>query len=111
MASGIFHVEFRASTGEYGDGLVVVKDGAVNGGDPHYLYQGGVPTKSGDFESRFIVRKYREGNTNVVGLDNYTLLAKGRIDYESGTIELRGAVEGMPQLTLQLRGRKIQPAV
>jgi len=30
MTSGIFHVEFRASTGDFGDGLVVVKDGAVN---------------------------------------------------------------------------------
>lgn len=111
MASGIFHVEFRASTGDFGDGLVVVKDGAVNGGDPHYLYQGEVPTKTGGFESKFIVRKYRDGNINVVGIDNYTLLAKGSVNYEEGTIELRGAVEGVPQLTIQLQGRKIQPAV
>lgn len=72
MTSGIFHVEFRASTDDFGDGLVVVKDGAVNGGDPHYLYQGEVPTHSGEFESRFTVRKYRDGNANVVGIDNYT---------------------------------------
>ncbi len=111
MASGIFHVEFRASTGDFGDGLVVVKDGAVNGGDPHYLYQGEVPTQSGEFESRFTVRKYRDGNVNVVGIDNYILLARGRVDYEGGTIELRGAVEGHPQLTIQLGGRKIQPVV
>lgn len=111
MASGIFHVEFRASTGDYGDGLVVVKDGAVNGGDSHYLYQGEVPKASGDFESKFTVRKYRDGNVNVVGIDNYTLLAKGRVNYENGTIELRGAVENAPQLTIELRGRKIQPAV
>jgi ribosomal protein L21E len=40
MSSRIFHIDFRASTGDYGDGLVIVKDGAVNGGAPHYLYQG-----------------------------------------------------------------------
>lgn len=34
MTNGIFHVDFRSSTGDYGDygdGLVVVKDGTVNG--------------------------------------------------------------------------------
>lgn len=111
MTSGIFHVEFRASTGDFGEGLVVVKDGSVNGGDTHYLYQGEVPKESGDFESRFTVRKYRNGNVNVVGIDNYTLLAKGRVNYHDGTLELRGAVENAPQLTIQLRGHKIQPAV
>ncbi|WP_095093985.1 GrlR family regulatory protein [Pseudomonas sp. Irchel 3A5] len=111
MANGIFHVDFRASTGDHGDGLVVVKDGAVNGGDPNYLYQGKVPNESGPFESNFTVRKWREGNTNVVGLDDYTLLAKGQVNYEAGTIELEGAVVGAPQLTIQLKGRKIQDAV
>jgi hypothetical protein len=111
MASGIFHVDFRASTGDYGDGLVVVKDGAVNGGDPHYLYQGRVPTESGPFESKFTVGKWREGNTNVVGVDNYILLAKGHVNYEAGTIELQGAVVGAPQLTIQLKGKKIQDAI
>lgn len=78
MTNGIFHVDFRASTGDYGDGLVVVKDGTVNGGEPHYLYQGQVPTVSGSFESKFTVRKWRDGNTNVVGVDNYTLDANGK---------------------------------
>jgi len=111
MANGIFHVDFRASTGDYGDGLVVVKDGAVNGGDAHYLYQGRVPTVSGPFESQFAVGKWRDGNTNVVGIDNYTLAAKGRIDYEAGILELEGAVVGAPNLKIQLKGKKIQDAV
>lgn len=111
MASGIFHVDFRASTGDHGDGLVIVKDGAVNGGDPHYLYQGKVPTESGPFESQFTVRKWREGNTNVVGVDNYTLQAKGQVNYEAGTIELQGAVIGAPQLTIHLQGKKIHDAI
>lgn len=111
MASGIFHVDFRASTGDYGDGLVVVKNGAVNGGDSHYLYQGRVPTESGPFESEFRVGKWREGTTNVVGIDNYTLLATGHVDYEAGTLELQGAVVGSPALTIRLRGSKLQDAV
>lgn len=111
MASGIFHVDFQASTGDHGDGLVVVKDGAVNGGDSHYLYQGTVPAETGPFESLFTVGKWRDGNRNVVGVDNYTLLAKGNVNYEAGTIELQGAVAGAPQLTIRLKGTKIRDAL
>ncbi|MEI7052136.1 GrlR family regulatory protein [Pseudomonas koreensis] len=111
MTNGIFHIDFRANNGDYGDGLVVVKDGAVNGGDPHFLYQGRVPTKSGSFESQFTVGKWRDGNRNVVGVDNYTLDAKGHVDYENGILELQGSVVGAPHLTIQLKGRKIQDAV
>lgn len=111
MTSGIFHVDFRASTGDHGDGLVVIKDGAVNGGDAHYLYQGHVPAASGQFESQFTVAKWRDGNTNVVGIDNYTLEAKGEIDYEAGTLELQGAVAGKPQLTIRIKGKRIHDTV
>lgn len=110
MSNGIFHVNFRASTGDYGDGLIVVKDGSVNGGDAHFLYQGNVPNESGPFEAQFKISKWKGGNTNVVGIDNYTLNAKGKIDYEGGSLELAGAVDGHPQLTIQISGRKITGA-
>ena len=111
MSSGIFHVDFRASTGDYGDGLIVVKNGAVNGGDAHYLYQGEVPTTSGKFQAHFKVSKWRSGNTNVVGIDNYTLAAEGHVDYEAGVIELVGSVVGAPDLSVKLAGKKVANAV
>ena len=111
MSNGIFSVNFKASTGDYGSGLVVVKDGRANGGDPHYLYQGDVPKQSGAFESQFTISKWREGNTNVVGIDNYTLNAAGMVNYEAGTIELKGSVVGAPHLSMEIVGNKISDAV
>jgi hypothetical protein len=111
MSGGIFHVDFHASTGDYGDGLVVVKNGTANGGDANYLYQGEVPNASGSFQSKFKVSKWREGNTNVVGIDNYTLDATGKVDYEKGTIELAGTVVGAPHLSVKLIGKKIRDVV
>lgn len=111
MANGIFHVDFRSSTGDYGDGLVVVKDGFANGGDANFLYQGSVPHATGPFETTFKVSKWRAGNTNVVGIDNYTLNARGRVDYEAGTIEMEGKVAEAPTLSIKLTGKKIAAAV
>ena len=38
MSQGIYYVEFRSNTGDSGTGVIVIKDGKVNGGDPHFLY-------------------------------------------------------------------------
>lgn len=40
MKDGIYHVRFSSSVGAAGEGLAVVKDGSVNGGDAGYLYLG-----------------------------------------------------------------------
>ncbi|AYG10755.1 hypothetical protein D7M10_07335 [Pseudomonas fluorescens] len=111
MSNGIFSVTFRSNRPDNGDGLVVIKDGTVNGGDPNYLYQGVVPTNSGAFAGQFKVSMWRAGNTNVAGIDNYILNATGNIDYEGGSISLSGTVEGAPEIKITLQGRRVAPAV
>ena len=111
MSNGIFSVSFKANTGAFGSGLVVVKDGKANGGDPHYLYQGDVPAQSGAFKSQFKISKWLDGNTNVVRIDNYTLNAAGTVNYEAGTIELKGSVVSAPHLTMEIMGIKISDTV
>ncbi len=111
MSHGIFEVEFQSNRPDSGGGLVVVKDGAVNGGDANYLYQGRVPTVSGPFSSQFTVSMWQPGVTNVTGLDNFVMDATGTIDYEAGTVALEGSVVGAPQIKIRLSGRKIKDAV
>lgn len=84
MSQGIFYVKFTANTGDYGDGIIVVKDGSANGGDLHYLYRGKVPKISGEVQSKFTISKWKSGNTNVVGIVNYVLEVKGAAHYEEG---------------------------
>lgn len=111
MSNGIYEVRFKSNRPDSGGGLVVIKDGSVNGGDANYLYQGSVPTQSGKFSGQFKVSMWKPGNTNVTGHDNYTLDATGEINYESGTISLTGTVAGDPRVRVELAGKKIVPAV
>ncbi|HCF3932607.1 TPA: hypothetical protein NID52_001002, partial [Pseudomonas aeruginosa] len=36
MSQGIFHVQFKSNLQDSGQGLVVIKNGSINGGDDHY---------------------------------------------------------------------------
>lgn len=111
MSNGIYEVRFKSNRPDSGGGLVVIKDGAVNGGDANYLYQGKVPTASGKFAEQFKVSMWRPGNTNVTGHDNFTLDATGEINYEKGTISLTGSVVGDSRVRVELAGNKVAPAV
>ncbi|MBD9675510.1 hypothetical protein IB274_02305 [Pseudomonas sp. PDM18] len=111
MSQGIFHVQFRSSIGDHGDGLVVITDGHVNGGDAHFLYQGIIPAATGEVSARLTVSKWRGGNTSVVKIDNYALDVKGHVDYENGTLNLNGTVVGHSNLTIGIEGRKVANTV
>lgn len=111
MSNGIFAVQFKTNLPDNGTGVVVIKDGSVNGGDDNFLYQGHVPATSGKFSGPFQISKWKDGTTSVTGIDNYTLEATGEIDYEKGTISLTGTVAGNSSVRLDLTGKKLLPAV
>ena len=68
MSQGVFHVALRANTQDFGEGLVVVKDGCVNGGDDNFLCQcNSFPTESWAFRAEIRVSQWRKSNTHVFG--------------------------------------------
>ena len=111
MSQGIFHVNFRSNLADSGEGLVVIKDGSVNGGDANFLYRGNVPSQSGQVTTQLSVNKWRAGNQSVVNIDNFTLDVQGNVNYENGTLQLDGHVVGAPDRTISISGRKVADAI
>ncbi|WP_044873067.1 GrlR family regulatory protein [Pseudomonas sp. LFM046] len=111
MSQGIFHVRFQSNLADFGEGLVVVKDGSVNGGDGHFLYRGTLSAESGPVSGQLSVDKWRTGNHSVVNLDHFKLNVQGAIDYVQGTLSLQGQVENAPHLSISISGQKVADAV
>ncbi|HDY5025884.1 TPA: hypothetical protein RQ640_001269 [Pseudomonas aeruginosa] len=110
MSQGIFHVQFKSNLQDSGQGLVVIKNGSINGGDDHYLYRGTAPQQTGAFTGKLHVNKWKDGNRTVVNIDNFQLDVNGKIDFEAGQLDLVGTVTGQPQLQIQIIGRKVGDA-
>ncbi|MEW5506917.1 GrlR family regulatory protein [Pseudomonas antarctica] len=112
MSQGVFYVKFESNIRDFGDGLVFIKDGGVNGCDPHYLYQGAIPRESGSFETEIQVQPWRSGNTHVFGSTGaYTLKAEGTIDYEKGVFSLIGHKQDDANLRLKAAGTRLTDVV
>lgn len=108
MYDGIYEVSFSTSPGkkfDVGDGIVVIKDGAINGGDLAYTYSGQLDITESRATGRIHVAKWSTATTNVFGIDEYDLDFQADISHEG--LNGYGTVVGHPDLTLHAFAHRI----
>jgi T3SS negative regulator,GrlR len=110
MKDGIYHVKFASTMGAAGEGLVVVKDGSVNGGDAGYLYQGALaPDAAGQLQGQLQVHRWNPGHVSVFGpLGNFALSLTGQAANDSFTVS--GGIPDRPGLNITIKGRLLAEA-
>ena len=105
MNPGIYYVIFKAQSGRFGDGLVVVDKGKVHGGDQRYLYRGSYKTDGQALEADIQVSYYRGEAKSVLGhLAKFKLNLTGKSTGEAFTVS--GHVFGQSHLAITIEGQK-----
>ncbi|MDN8598637.1 negative regulator GrlR [Citrobacter sp. S2-9] len=102
MKDGIYFVVFRSNQRDFGNGTVVVKDNAVNGGDFGFTYRGKI--EGGMLTLR--VNQHDPSASSVFpGVKNFELSLSLQ---ESGRgYQLNGSVVGMPQMKISIDAKFI----
>ena len=105
MNPGIYYVIFKSQSGRFGDGLVVVDNGRIHGGDQRYLYRGSYITDGQAIEADIHVSYYRGEAKSVLGhLAKFNLNLTGKATAEAFTV--RGHVFGQSHLAITIEGQK-----
>jgi hypothetical protein len=110
MQDGIYRVDFQSSDDgdSAGNGVVVVRNGALNGGDLSCVYQGHVKTTGKDIVSKVGVFRYDTSQNSVFGsLDRFDLELSGTMSSTLLEFELSGAIVGHPQQRIAIIGKKL----
>ncbi|MHC0464579.1 GrlR family regulatory protein [Kosakonia cowanii] len=102
MKNGIYYVVFSSNQNDVGNGTVVVKDGAVNGGDFGFTYQGNV---HGDKLDLHVFQHDPQAQNVFQGVNNYTLNLS--VNEVRGGYHLTGTVNGMPGAQLVVNAKHI----
>ena len=111
MKNGIYHVDFRSGNKSAGQGLVVLKDGTVNGGDAGFLFVGKLLADSNVLSADIQVNKWSPGHVSIFGpLTTFGLTLSGQGDSAGGTFRLSGHITGQPAQTIGIHGRFLAPA-
>lgn len=102
MKNGIYFVTFSSNNHDVGQGTVVVKDNAINGGDFGFTYQGHIQVDKLDLH----VSQHNPQAVNVIqGVNNYTM--EMSIEEKQGGYVLSGSVRGIPQARLTVKAKFI----
>jgi hypothetical protein len=105
---GLYAVKFSAPSGNFGEGLVVIGDGAINGGDPGYIYRGHYEVSELRISATLKVTRWNPNVQSVFGtLPNFDLSLVGQIGSGGTSIALEGTIPQLPNQRLKVDGRWI----
>lgn len=109
MQDGIYHVVFSSPLGSAGEGLAVVKDGAVNGGDHGYLYIGQLLAADANISGQLEITRWNPSAQSIFGpIQNFTLALTGNASGDNFLVS--GGVQGQPALRITIKGRRLSAA-
>jgi type III secretion system (T3SS) negative regulator GrlR len=109
MQDGIYHVHFSTPKGS-GEGLVVIKQASVNGGDIGYLYTGQLTDNGGALSGHLKVKRWKAGPVSLMDqLGNYELQLSGQAAADN-SFTVSGGIPSQPSLKITIGGRFLSAA-
>ena len=115
MIKGLFAVNFTASRGNFGRGVIVVTpEGQIYGGDADYYYTGTLEQNGGALSGHIAVANHSGERNSVFGpVTQFSLRVSGELAPSSGPsadvvqMNLTAEVVEMPGMQLTIRCRKV----
>ena len=112
MTPGIYAVKFSAvSSYNFGEGLVVFKDGTVNGGDLGYFFKGTYQIKDSKVTAELKIKRWNASVPSIFGsFPEFDLVLTGHMPPDWSLFHAEGNVVQNPQLRITIDGRRLDDA-
>lgn len=106
MTEGMYFVQFASSIGVVGEGLIVLANGLIHGGDAQYLYRGTYAQYGDSIVANLVVSHYRGIPNSVFGpLRTFRLTLRGT--YGNNVLSLVGNVVENSSFVISISGSKV----
>ncbi|WP_074811330.1 GrlR family regulatory protein [Pseudomonas syringae] len=93
MKDGLYSVNFKSSSQDFGSGVISVQKGNVNGGDHGYFYQGQIVVSDSKLSGTIQIIQWNPNVPSVFGpIPKFDLTLAGQ--FEGDSFELQGSVAG-----------------
>jgi hypothetical protein len=106
---GLWTVEFGSNAGLFGSGVVVLRDGKIQGGDEAYYYEGEYEPATAKayptgLKAKITITPYLPNRQSIFKTfdKSLTLLLEGTFNDENSAVAV-GTPEGMPEMNLGMR--------
>jgi hypothetical protein len=111
MLNGIYHVTFSSNSDDFGIGIIVIKNDAINGGDQGYFYTGTAHNQGEQFTATLTVQQWNPSVPSIFGdIPKFHLEINGK--YSNGNdFVAHGSIIGHPQAEIRATGKYISQAM
>ena len=111
MKDGIYYAYFHTpDNSDWGEGIAVLRDGYLNGGDYGFTYQGRFIRNEYDASLTVIIDKWNPECESVFGdLQNYEITFSGEISSKSEETIMTAALSEDPSNTITVKLRYLKP--
>ena len=100
MLEGIYKVSFSSNDQDHGEGIVVIKNNAINGGDYGYVYKGLIC----DNTTKLSVEQWNPTSISVFGSLTKFNLELTFISKDQSSFTATGNIENAPQFEITIQG-------
>lgn len=106
MFDGLWTVEFESTVNRYGQGVVVINNERILGGDDGYYYCGRCKITSKKIKADLAITRYNANISSVFGdLDHFSLTIQGELEDEY-LFKARGTIANYPDIEIYIEGKK-----
>ncbi len=112
MKPGIYHIHFGGGLSQnFGDGVGVITEGAINGGDAGYVWRGSYRIKSRRLSAKIHVKRWKHDVSNpILNIPEYDLIVEGDAPQDWSSFSAQGYIEQYPSTKITLTGTRIEDA-
>src|SRR5438270_8667155 len=113
MKPGIYHIRFASTLAQQGgDGLAIIKDNTVNGGDAGYIYRGSVELSGNTATAKLNVKRWNQTAVSVFGnIAQFDLQVDGQVSSDLTRFSGQGFVIQNPNMRLTFNADRIEDAI
>jgi hypothetical protein len=110
---GIYQIRFSGGSAyNFGEGIGVLKDGAINGGDSGFVYHGSYRIEDSHVSAKISVKRLNPAVPNpIVNLPEYDLIVERCAHADGVRFLVEGYVRQQPNLRIQIEGKWLEAVV
>ena len=113
MKPGIYHIRFSGGYSQnFGDGIGVITESSINGGDVGYFWSGPYQIKDGRISAKIHVKRWKQDVPNpLADLPEYDLIIDGEAPSDWSNFSAHGYIEQYPSTRVIISGLRLGDAV
>jgi hypothetical protein len=108
---GIYQIRFVGGSDQnFGEGIAVLKDGKINGGDMGYVYRGSYERENGYINAKINVKRWNVVPNALINLAEYDLIVEGQRQAAHTGFLIHARIQQQPNIAIQVEGKRIEDA-